>query len=49
MSSYISQAFKHWVSGLPSEALIMAITFGCVVWLLSLVQITRRQLPRGAR
>ena len=49
MSSYISQAFEHWVAGLPTEVLVMAITVGSVVWLLSLAQLTRRQLNKGAR
>ncbi len=49
MSSYISQAFNHWVAGLPTGVLVLAIALGSVVWLLSLAQITRRQLTRGAR
>ena len=47
MSSYISQAFNTWVSGLPTEALIAAVTIGCAVWLLSLAEIVRREYMRG--
>lgn len=49
MSSYISQAFNHWVSGLPTEALVMAIIFGSAIWILSLAEIVRRELTRGAQ
>ena len=49
MSGYISQAFDQWISGFPTEALIMVITRGCAAWLLSLVQATRRQINKGAQ